>query len=206
MTRLPLIAIAAAAAMIIAVLVVHAPRLAHARRAAEREVARFHQVSTDARELVTLRSAHAARHGSSAAPDAPPPKLSPAITAALASSGLPAQTLASLSPESATRERIEGGGSGIAAQAPAASIIRRRATLVLTPLTLPQLGRFLDIWRKQAVPDSRGSAGEPWTVSRIDVEPRRDGQPTPGADLPLRATLVMESVSLEADMATDQSR
>ena len=206
MTRLPLIAITAAAALVIGVLVLHAPRVAHARRAADRELARFHQVSTDARELVTLRTAHATRRGPSASPDAPPPKLSPAITAALASSGLPAQTLASLSPESATREWIDSSASGAAASPIAAHIIRRRATLVLTPLTLPQLGRFLDTWRKQTAPDAQGSAGDPWTVSRIDVEPRRDGQPTPGADLPLRATLVMESVSLEADMATDQRR
>lgn len=203
MTRLPLIAITVAAAALIGVLLVHGPRLAHAGRIAEREVARFQQVSAEARELVALRSAHTSRHGSSAAADAPPPKLSPAITTALASSGLPAQTLASLSPESATRERIDGAGT---LNSPFTSLIRRRATLVLTPLTLPQLGRFLDTWRKQGAPEASGAVGEPWVISRIDVEPRRDGQPTPGADLPLRATLVMESVSLEADMATDQRR
>lgn len=199
MTRLPLIAIAVSVALVIGVLVTHMPRVANGQQAAKRDLIRLRQISADARELVTLRAAHAERHGAAAAPDTPPPKLSPTITAALASTGLPAQTLASLSPESATRERVEGGGTG---SIPAAHVIRRRATLVLTPLTLPQLGRFLDIWRKQTLPD----AGEPWTVSRIDVEPRRDGQPTPGADLPLRATLVMESVSLDADMTTDERR
>lgn len=97
------------------------------------------------------------------------------VTGSLASAGLPASALSSLSPQS---ERVRGPSGGVG------GLVRRKAAMTLTPVRLPELGAFLDAWRKS----------EPgWIVSSIEVAPDQAAAVAPGADLPLRATLVVES-------------
>lgn len=103
------------------------------------------------------------------------------VARALANAGLPSSALASLSPES----QLGPGNVGNAK--------RRLATLTLASITLPELGRFLDAWRRR----------EPgWTVAAIDLVPEARGQaslPTPGGDLPIRAVLTIESIALDRE-------
>jgi len=110
------------------------------------------------------------------------PKLAPMVSGALGEAGLPALALSSLSPES---ESVESSGEGNPLRA-----IRRRATLVLAPVTLPQLGRFLSAWRER-------TDAALWTVARLDIEPQREHPFAPGSDLPLRVVVGLECVTME---------
>jgi hypothetical protein len=135
------------------------------------ELARFQNLRGSAIDLVSLRQA-----GIRPAPGSKPAAtLTAMIGEALAACGLPAATLSNLSPESESIDRTD----------PRAVLVHKRATLTLTPLTLPQLGRYLEEWRE----------GRPeWTVSRIDLEPRRDLAHAPGSDLALRVIIAVETV------------
>jgi hypothetical protein len=133
-------------------------------------------VAKEAQELVTLRAAAAspaARHASAG--------LAQRVGAALTRAGLSASCLSSLSPEAQSMVAMTDGQP---------RLTRQRATLVLTSLTLPQLGAFLDAWR----------SGEPdWTVTGLDVSPAGGAGPvqSTGGDLPLRVVLALESVTAE---------
>lgn len=95
----------------------------------------------------------------------------------MSASGLPRTALESLSPES---ERVTPASAG-------PSVSRRSATLTLTSVTLPDLGRFLDAWRQR----------EPaWTITSIDLKPARDTAAT--GDLPLRVVLTLERMDIRA--------
>lgn len=59
-----------------------------------------------------------------------------------------------------------------------------RAILILEGLTLPQLGAFLIAWRE---------AEPAWMVSALEVSPKARDGPARGGDLPLHATLTLES-------------
>jgi hypothetical protein len=68
-----------------------------------------------------------------------------------------------------------------------ADLRRQRAALTLYPVTLPQLGAFLESWR----------AREPyWTVTTIDLSPDAAAKLPGGGDIPLRAVMNMEAVYL----------
>lgn len=108
--------------------------------------------------------------------------LTPRVTAALEQAGLPSATLASLSPEAETQLPLQ----------PGLRVSRRRATLTLSGVTLPQVGRFLDAWR----------ASEPaWTPASIDLSPVGGNAPEAGGDFPLRAVIVIETAALGHDGA-----
>ncbi len=159
------------------------PRALHARRNADVQLAAARSLAESASELARLRAGSPTERAASE----PEPKLATRISAALAAAGLPASALAVLSPESESVEPVTA----------AAALVRRRATMVLTPVSLPQLGRFLAEWRARS-PE--------WTPTRIDLEPIAAGpgpssassSVQPGADLPLRVTLAVESVRAEA--------
>jgi hypothetical protein len=152
-------------------------RAGRAQAEAARQSARFEDLRSTAGRVLTLRAASTAT--SSSAPAGRPRSLAAAAAEVLATAGLPASILSSLSPESETKERADGG----------TDLRRRRATLTLTPLTLPHLGRVLEAWR-QRLPE--------WTIARIDLEPRREEatMASNGGDLPLRAVLVIENLEL----------
>ncbi|MBL8764394.1 MAG: hypothetical protein JNM07_09015 [Phycisphaerae bacterium] len=104
----------------------------------------------------------------------PPGPLAPRVTGCLEAAGVAASALDSLSGEA---ESSLGG-----------EVKRRRATLSLAPLTLPQMGAFLDAWRTRQAE---------WTPVAIDLAPISGERTRPGADLPLRAQLVLEVVYLD---------
>lgn len=120
------------------------------------------------------------------------------LSETLASCGVGRATLANVSPQPATEVLGAPGTEGLK---------RQRATFTLAPITLPQLGAFLDAWRTR----------EPnWIVATIDVAPepgRLENQTPPtkdletagrkteagdvGGDLPLRAVLTLDAVYLD---------
>ena len=94
--------------------------------------------------------------------------------------GVPASNLISVTPQ--PESAVQGPG--------AEQLTRQRAAFTLSPITLPQLGAFLEAWR----------AREPyWTVSGIDVGPeqRSAAKSAPGGDLPLTAVLTLDAVYLD---------
>lgn len=116
--------------------------------------------------------------------------LAPEVGATLAVAGLPPSAMASLSadPEGQGSSGFDGSTSAAPAQART-----RRATLVLGGVTLPQLGAFLQQWRDRQ---------PAWTVATIDVGPEQGSaaaaaKAQTGGDLPLRAVLTLENLSLQ---------
>ena len=103
-----------------------------------------------------------------------PGSLQPRIMLALKQSGVGPTALSGLSP---------GADATMAARDGAWTAKRRKATLILQGLTLPDLGRCLAHWR----------ALEPeWIVSSIELAP--SGTAPGGGDLPLRAILELQLV------------
>jgi hypothetical protein len=163
-----------------------APGAQKAEAQAAVRIAEYRGLARSAEELARLRIAD--QSGSQPATQEAEPKLATVVIGALGAAGLPASALASLSPESESGELLSNAARGAIAGGARPMLVRRRATLVLTPLTLPQLGRFLTAWHERA---------PQWTLSRIDIEPRREKDVQPGADLPLRVTVGLESVTIQ---------
>lgn len=135
---------------------------AHARRDDSRHA--LTDVEDHARELVRLRS-------TAGAPPLPPRSeggLAGKVARAMASSGLTASALQSLSPEAQSADQGR---------------VRQHATLTLSGPTLPQVGKFLDAWR---------TAEPEWIISGLDLSPA--GTAAPGADVPLRAVVTMDAI------------
>lgn len=138
----------------------HAAR-AHSQRNSSRSALAL--VTENARELVRLRQA-SPDHAFNQRPSS---GVAARVSQVLSTSGLAPTALQSVSPEAESSEH---------------GVLRQRATLTLVNLTLPQLGKFLVLWRT----DEPG-----WIVSGLDVSPSGSG--TPGADLPLRAVITIEA-------------
>jgi hypothetical protein len=130
----------------------------------------FHQLSVasaDAREVAAIRAAappQSRRHR-------PPSGLATHVADVVSKSGLPQSALQNLSPETE---------SGVGAT----GLRKETAKLTLEPLTLAELGRFLQEWR----------LAEPlWTVASIDITPTSTrGRGT--NDRPLRAVIGIDTV------------
>jgi hypothetical protein len=157
------------------------------RRAMARLEATLSQVRTI--ESLSTRTAEWAQRGR---PPLAKGGLTTAVNEALASAGLPAASLASLSPAAEMPIALRpaaASGSG-EANTPALAAVRQRALLTLAPISLPQVGRFLSAWR-EAHPD--------WIVSTIDFSPEPPGrrEPSPGSDLPLRVVVTLETLFVE---------
>lgn len=93
------------------------------------------------------------------------------VSAVLGSCGLPAAALSGVTPEATFRD---AAGS------------RQRGVINLAA-TLPQVGAFLSAWRT-AEPD--------WIIASIELSPASGNNASPGADLPLRATITVEGATL----------
>jgi hypothetical protein len=148
-----------------------------ARDSAAREMLVFQTVSHQSADLSRLRSAAPAwvLHGR------PVSGLAPRISADLSTSGLPASTMAGLSPEAVSALPV---GTDLPAR-------RTRATLTLAPITLPQLGSFLAAWRTRE-PD--------WAVASIDLSPQSQSgkeRAAAGGDLPLRTVIGIECLFVD---------
>lgn len=174
MTRLAFIWIAAAAVLLLTLGISLPASLAARSRAHAAEL----QLAATARDAESIRVLKASIPPET--PDEPAGGLTQRISASLLRAGLPATALASLSPEA------ESPG----ASQPGVRVARRRATLTLAALALPQVGRFLDDWRTT----------EPaWVPVSIDLAPMGGKPPEAGGDLPLRAVIVLEFTSIRYD-------
>lgn len=135
-------------------------------------------VARDAEEVVSLRAA---------VPDLSPDHetpggLTPRVIASLHRAGVPDAALASLSPEAESQ----------LSNRPGLRVSRRRATVTLGGVTLPQVGRFLDAWR---------SAEPAWTTTGIDLSPAAGSANETGGDQPLRAVIAIETTTVTHDGA-----
>ena len=140
-----------------------------ARSDASLALRQLDRVSTDTREIALLRSSGPPESRRSR----PPPGLATRVADVVSKAGLPQPTLQNLSPETESA----AGASGLR---------RQVAKMTLEPLTLPDLGRFLEEWRK---------AEPTWTVSSIDITPAPTRNRTAGqGDRPLRAVIGIETV------------
>ena len=101
------------------------------------------------------------------------------VSDALAASNIPPARLIALSPESDVT--LSGAG--------AVQTKRRRATLTLAPISLPELGRFVDRWAQR----------EPgWTIAALDLIPQaaKDENRVDQQQHTLRVVLTLESTFL----------
>ncbi len=151
-------------------LAVTAPRAAQSRGECRRAEGELSRTVSLAQDLRALGSTHPPQPAAAS-------NLQPRIASVLAACALPASALQSLAPEPESAQRSADGGS----------LRRRRATLVLQGLTLRGLGSFLQGWR---------SVEPGWVISSIDLT--QTGTAEPGADLPLRAALVLEHTRVDA--------
>lgn len=165
-------------------------RAAGSGAALRREQARAETVVVEVRRHEELRAKLAASPDGSAdtgdrgGRGGPTPSLATRVSGVLSAAGLSQSNLAGLSPES-TAQRSDAG-----------TALRRRATLTLQSLTLRDLGRFIGEWR----------AREPaWAVTSIDLAPVTNSKPAPGADIPIRVVLVVETLSFETEMHENQT-
>lgn len=170
-------------------------RAARAEAALDAAVDRHRSITAAAAELRVLTSAAPTVATSAKAQT----NISGQVTDALVEAGLAPSLLTTLSPES-------DSSLPTPANAPAAATYRRQAArLTLEPITMPDLGRFLNAWRRQQ---------PQWTVASINVtpasgpisKPRRSTNATPEPQAepepasptrPVRAALVIECVYLE---------
>ncbi len=157
-------------------------RAAGSEASLQRERVRAEVIVADVGRLEQLRAKLAASPNSSTdVQDVPAASLATRVSGVLSAAGLSQSNLAGLSPESAA-QRSDAG-----------TALRRRATLTLQSLTLRDLGRFIGEWRVR----------EPaWTVTSIDLAPVSNAtpphdKPAPGADLPIRVVLVVETLSFD---------
>jgi hypothetical protein len=163
---------------------------AQAASAERTQVQRLARLTTQANSINELRG----KLPEWALAPKPPGTLAPEVSAILSASGLPASAMASLSAD--PDQGGTGNNQGIGAGNGGTGTVQartRHATLVLGSVTLPQLGTFLQTWRDRQ---------PAWTVATIDVTPEL-GSPAmaaktqTGGDLPLRAVLTMENLSLQ---------
>jgi hypothetical protein len=159
---------------------------AESRSALNRLEATLVQVRTI--EALNTRTASWAKRGR---PSLAQGGLTTAVNGALAAAGVPAASLSSLSPTAEMPVTSQAGSSGLVA-------VRRRASLTLAPITLPQVGRILAVWR-EAHPD--------WTISAIDFSPEAPGrrEPSPGSDLPLRVVITLETLFVDSSASSSAS-
>ena len=158
-----------------------APGAAQANRRMDAELGQLRRATAHAEEIAFLRDQSPVW----VRRRAPGTELATRIGEALGVAGLPALTLASLSPEA---EIDAGGGDGLRAK-------RRRAVLTLAGVTLPKVGAFLAAWRELE--------GERWTVSGVDlIQDPSHRPPAGGGEVPLRATITLETLYVDDGGAT----
>lgn len=134
---------------------------AHGQRSQGRE--QFASISQQVSELTRLR-----RNAPEATlPSLPDTGLAGRVSDELSQAGLSSSTIQSLSPESESSDQ---------------GVRRQHAALVLSGLTLPKLGKFIEGWR----------ARQPWIISGLEVTPA--GTASPGSDLPLRVVITLDAV------------
>jgi hypothetical protein len=162
-----------------------------ARSMLERSEKRLATVSGQLREVTELRTRPSRVSRSSL----PASGMVGEVTAVLTRAGVPSSVMTSLTP--GQESLLSGPGSGSHGSTNGSEEVRRRSQrLVLEPVTLPAMGRFLDCWRK---------AHPEWIVSSLEVTPLDTGlgsradnaQASSGTTLtPVRVSLALESTVL----------
>lgn len=133
------------------------------------------RIVADTAEIALLH----ARRPSISAGKRPHPNVFARLTAALVEAGLPAAIL---------RDAAPGEDAPLALDTDR-RYRRQNMRVTLDPVTLPQLGLFLDTWRRRQ-PE--------WTTTTIQLTPIIDkSAKSAGALRPLRAALVMEATYLD---------
>ncbi len=154
---------------------------------------------------------------------APRAGLAQQVAGLLAAVNLPPATLANLNATgddgtAAGSALLGGAGGGGGGGGPAGSdqprVVRRRAALTLTGLTLPQLGAFIADWRER-LPE--------WTLTSIEITPidaaaqaavgggatgsagGGGGAGGGGSDLPLRVQITTETLALTGSLSLARS-
>ena len=155
-----------------------APGMSRARAESRRELARMQASAEVARHIVAARAAMPSAAGESADSSA----LATRVSTVLSSCGLPLSVLSSLTPDAAPTSSAQQAGN--------AAAMRRRAALTLNGLTLPQLGRFLEQWRR---------AEPAWVPATIDLAPDHQRAAVAGGDLPIRAVISLERLVFQGE-------
>lgn len=169
----------------LAALGVMSVRAERERAQAQASLGALHALTGGAQELASLRATVPTWVQGAT----PAGGLTQSVTATLEKCGLRANVLENLSADAEPdRSGSASSGGGGVSRGAAAAVHRRGASLVLTNLTLPQLGSFLAAWRER----------EPrWIVAKIDLAPaQRKAQSNAGGDLPVRAVLGLEYMSV----------
>lgn len=144
-----------------------------------RAAAALHRRDAMVRDATEVEQLRALRPAISAG-KRPQPNVYAHVTDALVESGLPAQLLKEVAPGEDGSVSVEGS----------MALHRRQSMRVaFEPLTLPQLGQFLAVWRMRQ-PE--------WTCTTIQVTPVAErSAKTSGVLRPLRVAMVMEATYLE---------
>lgn len=144
----------------------------HAREWALAAREEFRQVSRDLKELAELKARLDPRLTAGSAQP-----LSNRLSAAAIQAGLAPTCISSVSLDA---QSTTTAGNG-------ARVVQRRASVTLGSLTLPQLGKLLEQWRK---------ANTDWVITAVDINPASTPPPAAGGDLPLSIGLTLESLAI----------
>lgn len=168
----------AALGILCGAVVLTASRMFDARdqaRKAEREFRRVMAQATvleqEQREFAALRM--------------PPPDFAASLIRSLASAGVPADRLLSVTPGLAQLQRERGEGSS--------RLVKEQASAVLSPLSLAEVGRVLAAWNQQ----EHGCV-----VTRVEISEAQGAhvsQSNEATAAPLWVLLVVEGVRVESD-------
>lgn len=142
-------------------------------RAARARIASLGTVAAQAAEIESLRATVASRR-TGVRPDA---GMVGQLSTALGKAGIPTTRLAEVAPEPETGLVSSAAGTN------AADLRRQAVRLTLQPVSLPEIGRFLHIWRAER-PE--------WTISGIEVT--RAGPPEVGIEPKLRCLITLSAV------------
>lgn len=157
-------------------------RFATAQSEHRAAVAALDKVRTDTQTIASARAALPA-WAISAQANSDDDLFAQRVAAAVASVGLGGSSVTSINVDALGGAPSTGG----------VRVARRTATVTLGSITLPQLGNLLQAWR------SREPA---WTVTGIAIDPGSPAQAQPGADIPLRVVLSMETISIAHSAST----
>lgn len=166
-----------------AILAGPALRARAAGKRASEATSNLERMRADIEELQRLR----ARRPAISAGKRPQPNVYAHLTDALVEAGVPTQSLKEVSPGEDASVKVEGA---------AGNYRRQSMRVTLEAVTLPQTGRFFDVWR---------SRQPEWTVTSIQITPvTGKDQPRQAAQRPIRVQLVMEATYLEISEGRQQ--
>lgn len=186
MTARMLLAWIATVGVAVSAIGLSASTFAQARRQGKQSISRLERCRSDAERAQQLRFLLPACLSCTAEVSSGP--LGPRLHKVLAGVNLASGVLTNLAPQSGTSTPLRTSAVGDRRE----QLVQERVAIKLEPLTLLELGTFLKAWQST----------EPcWSISQIDVAPilaDRGASPAPGSDLPVRASMTLETLTLKA--------